>query len=117
MQIKPIKTEKDYEEALKLIEKLWDATPDTPRGDKLDVLTTLVEAYEEKAHQILPPDPVEAIKFRMEQLGLSKSDVAPYLGGKNRVSEVLQRKRNLTVTMMKKLHKELEIPAESLLTS
>ena len=117
MQIKPIKTEKDYEDALKLIEKLWDARPNTPPGDKLEVLTTLVEAYEEKVHKILPPDPVEAIKFRMEQLGLSKTDVVPYLGGKNRVSEVLQRKRNLTVRMMKKLHSELEIPAESLLTS
>ncbi len=117
MQIKPIKTEKDYEDALKLIEKLWDARPNTPPGDKLEVLTTLVEAYEEKVHKIMPPDPVEAIKFRMEQLGLSKTDVAPYLGGKNRVSEVLQRKRNLTVKMMKRLHSELEIPAESLLTS
>jgi len=117
MQIKPIKTEEDYEESLKLIEKLWDAKPNTPKGDKFEVLTTLVEAYEEKVHKILPPDPVEAIKFRMEQLGLSKTDMAPYLGGKNRVSEILQKKRNLTVTMMKKLHKELEIPAESLLTS
>lgn len=117
MQIKPIKTEKDYQEALDFVEKLWDAKPDTPRGDRLEVMTTLVEAYEEKAYKILPPDPVEAIKFRMEQLGLSKTDVAPYLGGKNRVSEVLQRKRNLTVKMMQKLHKELEIPAESLLTS
>jgi HTH-type transcriptional regulator/antitoxin HigA len=117
MRIKPIKTEEDYQEALKLIEKLWEANPDTPEGDKLDVLTTLVEVYEEKADKIFPPDPVEAIKFRMEQLGLSKTDMAPYLGGKNRVSEVLQKKRNLTVRMMKKLHKELEIPAESLLTS
>ena len=117
MQIKPIKTEKDYEEALRLIEKLWDAAPNTPKGDKLDVMTTLVETYEEKVHKILLPDPIEAIKFRMEQLGLNKTDLAPYLGGKNRVSEVLQRKRNLTVKMMKKLHKELEIPAESLLAS
>ena len=117
MQIKPIKTEKDYEVALKLIEKLWNAETNTPEGDTLEVLTTLVEAYEEKAHKILPPDPVEAIKFRMEQLGLSKTDIAPYLGGKNRVSEILRRKRKLTVNMMKKLHKGLEIPAESLLTS
>ena len=117
MQIKPIKTEKDYEEALSQIERLWDAKPNTPRGDKLEVLATLVEAYEQKKYQMLPPDPIEAIKFRMEQLGLKNTDLAPYMGGKNRVSEVLNKKRNLTVKMMTNLHRELNIPAESLLAS
>jgi len=117
MQIKPIKTKKDYEEALKQIETLWDAKPNTPHGDKLEVLTALVEIYEQKHHPILPPDPVEAIKFRMEQLGLTKTDVAPFLGGKNRVAEILHRKRRLTVNMMRSLCRELHIPAESLLAT
>ncbi len=117
MQIKPIKTEKDYEEALSQIERLWDAKPNTPPGDKLEVLATIVEAYEQKRYQMLPPDPIEAIKFRMEQLGLKNTDLAPYMGGKNRVSEVLNKKRNLTVKMMINLHRELNIPAETLLAS
>ena len=117
MQIKPIKTEKDYEEALSQIERLWDAKPNTPPGDKLEVLATIVEAHEQKRYQMLPPDPIEAIKFRMEQLGLKNTDLAPYMGGKNRVSEVLNKKRNLTVKMMINLHRELNIPAESLLPS
>ena len=90
-------------------------TADKPEGDRLDLWVTLVEAYEAKCHAIPPPDPIEAIKFRMEQLGLSKSDIAPYLGGRSRVSEVLNRKRSLSVNMMKRLHNELHIPADSLL--
>ena len=116
MKIKPVKTEKDYKEALREIEKLWNAKPNTPRGDKLEVLATLVEAYEQKKYKILPPDPIEAIKFRMEQMGLKHSDVAPYFGGKNRVSEVLRHKRKLTVHMMRNLSEKLNIPAESLLS-
>jgi HTH-type transcriptional regulator/antitoxin HigA len=115
MHIKAIKNEKDYQAALKLVECLWDAKPDTPAGDKLEVLTALVEVYEQKRYQILPPDPIEAIKFRMEQMGLRNIDLAPYLGGKNRVSEILNRKRKLTVNMMRNLHRKLKIPAESLL--
>jgi HTH-type transcriptional regulator/antitoxin HigA len=115
MQIKPIRNERDHRAALQEIDALWDARPRTPRGDRLEVLATLVEAYEQRRHAIQPPDPIEAIKFRMEQLGLTKSDLAPYLGGKNRVSEVLSRKRRLTVGMMRKLHQTLNIPAESLL--
>ena len=81
----------------------------------LEVLVTLVEAYEEKKYKIDPPDPIEAIKFRMEQLGLQQSDLAEVLGGRNRVSEILNRKRNLTANMMRQLHKKFNVPAESLL--
>ena len=115
MTIKPIKTERDYRKALKEIEKLWDAKPNTPMGDRLDVLVTLVEAYERKHYKVDPPDPIEAIKFRMEQLDLKPSDLAKILGGRSRVSEVLNRKRKLTVEMMRSLRKHLAIPAESLL--
>lgn len=115
MTIKPIKTERDYRKALKEIENLWDAKPNTSMGDRLDVLVTLVEAYEQKHYQVDPPDPIEAIKFRMEQLDLKPSDLAKILGGRSRVSEVLNKKRKLTVEMMRSLRKHLAIPAESLL--
>jgi len=115
MTIKPIKSERDYHKALKEIEKLWDAKPNTSRGDRLDVLVTLVEAYEQRHYKVDPPDPVEAIQFRMEQLGLKPSDLAKILGGRSRVSEVLNRKRKLTVDMMRSLRKHLSIPADSLL--
>lgn len=115
MNIKPIKTKKDYEAALKKIEKLFHATPGTPNGDLLEVLVTLVEAYEQKHYSITPPGPVEAIKFRMEQLGLKQADIAKVIGGKNRASEILNRKRELTAKMMRDLHKTFNIPAESLL--
>lgn len=115
MTIKPIKTERDYQNALKQIEKLWDAKPNTSKGDRLEVLVMLVEAYEHKHYKIEPPDAIEAIKFRMEQLGLKQSDLAKYLGGRSRASEVLNRKRKLTVDMMRSLRKHLAIPAESLL--
>jgi len=115
MTIKPIKTERDYHKALKEIEGLWDAKPNSPKGDRLEVLVTLVEAYEQKHFKVEPPDPVEAIKFRMEQLGLKPSDLAKILGGRSRVSEVLNKKRKLTVDMMRSLRKHLAIPAESLL--
>ncbi len=114
MIIKPIKTERDYQNALKQIEKLWDAKPNTAKGNRLEVLVTLVEAYEEKHYKIEPPDAIEAIKFRMEQLGLKQSDLAKYLGGRSRASEVLNRKRKLSVDMMRSLRKHLDIPPESL---
>jgi HTH-type transcriptional regulator/antitoxin HigA len=115
MTIKPIKTERDYRKALKEIENLWNAKPNTSMGDRLDVLVTLVEAYEQKYYKFDPPDPIEAIKFRMEQLDLKPSDLAKILGGRSRVSEVLNKKRKLTVKMMRSLRKHLAIPAESLL--
>jgi len=115
MNIKPIKTKKDYEAALNKIEELFNAKPNTNDGDLLDVLTTLVEAYEQKHFNIAPPDPIEAIKFRMEQLGLKQSDIADVIGGKNRASEILNKKRELTAKMMRDLHRKFDIPAESLL--
>ncbi|OGU35310.1 MAG: transcriptional regulator [Ignavibacteria bacterium GWB2_35_6b] len=115
MNIKPIKTKRDYEAALKIIDELWEAKPNTQNGDMLDILTTLVEVYEQKHYPVPPPDPIEAIKFRIEQLGLKQSDLAEAMGGKNRVSEVLNGKRSLTAAMMRELHKRFNIPAESLL--
>lgn len=116
MKIKVIKNRKEYFEALKKIDELFDAKPGTEEGDLLELLVTLVEIYEQKHFKISPPDPIEAIKFRMEQLGLKQSDLANIIGGKNRVSEILNRKRELTARMMRELHKKLNIPAESLLS-
>ena len=115
MEIRPIKTEADYEATLKEIEGLMSAGADSPQGDRLDVLVTLVEAYERKHYPIGFPDPVEAIKFRMEQQGLSVNDLVPVIGRKNRVYEVLARKRPLTLRMIEGLHETFSIPAESLL--
>ena len=115
MNIRPINTPKDYKKALKQIEELWDAKVNSPEGDILNILAILIDDYEDKHHKIYPPDPVEAIKFRMEQLGLKNKDIAKVLGGANRVSEILNRKRDLTVKMIRGLKKELGIPAESLL--
>ena len=115
MEIRPIKTEADYEATLKEIEGLMSAEPDSPQGDRLDVLVTLVEAYERDHYPIGFPDPVEAIKFRMEQQGLSVEDLVPVIGRKNRVYEVLARKRPLTLRMIEGLHETFSIPAESLL--
>jgi HTH-type transcriptional regulator / antitoxin HigA len=117
MNINPIKTNADYEATLKEIERLWESKPGTPAGDKLDILVTLVERYEQIHYPIDPPDPVEAIKFRMEQQGLTRRDLAPLMGGKNRVSEVLNRRRSLSRTMILKLHESLKIPYESLINS
>lgn len=115
MRIKPIKTKKDHAAALKRIETLWNAKPKTRDGDELEVLATLVDAYENTRDPILPPDPVEAIRFRMEQMGLKKKDLAKYLGGRNRVTEILNHTRKLTVDMIRDLSKGLHIPPESLL--
>lgn len=115
MNIKPIKSDKDYKAALARIDELWDAEPNTRKGDELAVLAILVETYEGEKYRILPPDPIEAIKFRMEQTGLKKTDLAPYLGGRNRSTEILNRRRSLSVRMMRSLHNDLHIPAASLL--
>lgn len=114
MPIRPIRTEVDYERALAEIEKLWGARTGSKEGDLLDVLLVLVEKYEEQHYPVSPPDPVEAIRFRMEQEGLKQSDLAKYFGTKSRVSEFLARKRKLTLTQIRKLHRELNIPLESL---
>jgi HTH-type transcriptional regulator/antitoxin HigA len=115
MNIKPIKSEEDYKAALARIEAIWDAEPNTKKGDELSVLAILVENFERESYKILPPDPIEAIKFRMEQTGLKKADLARYLGGRNRSTEILNRRRSLSVRMMRALHSKLRIPAESLL--
>jgi HTH-type transcriptional regulator/antitoxin HigA len=115
MEIRPIKTEADYEATLKEIEGLMSAEAGSPEGDRLDVLVTLVEAYEREHYPIGFPDPVEAIKFRMEQQGLTVDDLVPVIGRKNRVYEILARKRPLTLRMIEGLHETFSIPAESLL--
>lgn len=115
MNIRPIKTEADYEAALERVGGLMDAVLDTPEGDELDVLTTLIEHYESKHHPIFPPHPVEAIRFRMEQFGLQDKDLVPYIGRSGRVSEVLNYKRKLTLPMIRRLHTGLNIPTESLI--
>jgi HTH-type transcriptional regulator/antitoxin HigA len=115
MEIRPIKTEQDYKDSIKRIEELWGSKKDTPQGDELDLLVTLVESYEIKHFPIAPPDPVDAIKFRMEQMDMTKADMVKYLGSQSRVSEVLNRKRKLTLRMVKSLYKGLRIPAEILL--
>ncbi|WP_292995215.1 transcriptional regulator [Nitrosomonas sp.] len=115
MNIKPIRTDTDYLAALKEVESLMMAEPNTPEGEKLDVLVTLIEAFERKQFPLDLPDPVEAIKFEMEQKGLTVKDLEPMIGKSNRVYEVLNRKRSLTLKMIWKLHQELGIPAESLI--
>ena len=115
MEIRPIKNEVDYQAAIKEIEILFDAAPDTPEGDRLEVLTTLVEAYEERHYSIPAPDPIEAILYHMESRGLKRRDLEPYIGTRARVSEVLNRKRPLTMEMIRNLHKGLGIPAEVLI--
>ena len=114
MNIKPIKTEEDYNNTLHQIEKLMDAKPNTPQMDELEVLTTLVEAYEAQHYVIDAPDPIEAIKFRMEQEGLKQKDLVNIVGSKSRVSEILNKKRKLTIEMIRNLHTRLHIPVESL---
>ena len=114
MDIRPIRTEADYEAALAEIERLFCAAPDTPEGDYLDVLTTLVEAYEAQHHAIPEPDPVEAIKYHMESRGLSRADLEPFIGSRARVTEVLNRKRPLSLNMIRRLYTGLGIPANVL---
>lgn len=115
MKIRPIKTKTDYEKALARVDTLMDAKPGSSKGDELDVLVTLIEAYEDKHYPFPPPRPISAIKFRMEQAGLTRKDMEPYLGGRGRVSEVLNGKRPLTLDMIRKLHEGLGIPLESLI--
>lgn len=115
MFIRPIRTEADYQEALKEVSRLFHASPDTPEGDKLEVLVTLVQAYEDEHHSIPLPDPVDAIKYYMESRGLARSDLEPYIGSRARVSEILNRKRRLSLKMIRKLEEGLGIPAAVLI--
>ena len=116
MNIKPIKNQQDYELALGTIEKHWDAHPGSTEADKLYILTTLIETYEKQKFKIEAPDHVAAIKLRMEQQGLSDADLVPLLGQRSRVSEVLNKKRKLSISMIRNLHHQLQIPFESLIS-
>jgi HTH-type transcriptional regulator / antitoxin HigA len=115
MEIRPIRTEADYQHALKEIERLFEAVPNTPEFDRLDILSTLVEAYEQVAYPIDLPDPIEAIQYYMEVRGWSRRELESCLGSRARVSEILSRKRSLTLEMIRKLHEQLGIPAELLI--
>lgn len=115
MTVKPIRTEKDYQGALSEMKRLWGSKSGTPAGDRLDVLATLVDAYENQHHPIDPPDPVEAIKFRMEQLGLTRKDLEGIIGTRTRIAEVLNHRRSLSIGMIRRLHDRLGIPAEILI--
>lgn len=114
-ELKPIRTAADHERALAEIEHLWGAASGTPEGDRLDVLATLIDAYEAEHYPMEPPDPVDAIKFRMEQQGLSRKDLEPLIGTRTRVAEILNRKRSLSIGMIRRLHESLGISAEVLI--
>jgi HTH-type transcriptional regulator/antitoxin HigA len=113
--VKPIRSEADYKAALAEVEKLWGAKLGTPKGDRLDVLATLIDAYEAEHFPMDPPDPVAAIKFRMEQQGLTRRDLEGIIGTRTRVAEVLNRKRGLSIAMIRRLNAKLGIPAEVLI--
>lgn len=115
MNIKVIKTEDDYQQALERLEEIFDAPVDTPEGDEAEILSILIEKYEDEHYPIGPPDPIEAIKFRMEQMGMKKSDLAKIIGYKSRVSDIFSRRRKLTLQMIRKLHEKLKIPYETLI--
>ena len=116
MDIRPIKNEQDYSKDILRIEELRGSKKDTLEGDELDLLVTLVKSYEKKHYPIAPPDPIDAIKFRMEQMGMTNADMVKYLGSQSRVSEILNGKRGLTLGMIKSLYKGLKIPADILLS-
>ena len=113
--VRPIRNEEDYEVALADVAALWGAASGTAEGDRLDVLATLIDVYEAKAHAMDPPDPVEAIKFRMEQQGMTRKDLEDIIGTRTRIAEVLNRKRSLSIGMIRRLHDRLGISAEVLI--
>lgn len=115
MKARILKTEADYEAALAYIESLMDAAPDSPEEEELSLFTLLVEQYEREHYPIDPPDPIDAILFRMDQEGLTRADLVPYIGSQSKVSEVLRRKRPLSITMIRNLHEGLRIPAATLI--
>ena len=115
MKLKVIKTEKEYLNALKRLEVIFDSSADTPEGDEADILGLLIEKYEEEHYPIEAPDPIEAIKFRMEQMDMDNNDLAKIIGYKSRVSEIFNRKRKLNLKMIRNLHDKMKIPYESLL--
>ena len=111
-ELKPIRTKADYKSAMAEVERLWGAKSGTAKGDRLDVLVTLIETYEARHFPMDPPDPIEAIQFRMEQQGLSRKDLEPMIGSRARVAEVMNRKRSLSIDMIRRLHEQLGISAE-----
>lgn len=113
--LKPIKTKSDYKASLAEIERLWGARSGTPEGDRLDILATLIDAYENEHYPMDPPDPIQAIKFRMEQQGLTRKDLVEILGSRTRVAEVLNRRRGLSINMIRRLHKKLGISVDVLI--
>jgi len=115
MKIKPLKTKKDYQQAMARLDKIFDAKPGTPEGDELDILAILVEKYESNHFPVDFPDPIEAIKFRMEQMGYSQTDLVNVIGFKSRVSEIMTKKRKLSLDMIRKLNRTLSIPTEVLI--
>ncbi len=114
-EVKPIRTEADYDAALEDVVSLWGAASGTPEGDRLDVLATLIDVYEARHHPMDPPDPIEAIKFRMEQQGLTRKDLEEIIGTRTRIAEVLNRKRSLSIGMIRRLNARLGISAEVLI--
>jgi HTH-type transcriptional regulator / antitoxin HigA len=114
-EVKPIRTKKDYERAMKEVEALWGAKSGTPKSDRLDVLATLIDAWEAVHYPMDPPSPIEAIKFRMEQQGLTRKDLEGIIGTRARIAEVLSGKRELSIAMIRRLNEELNIPAEILI--
>ena len=114
-ELETVRSERDHAEAMVEIERLWGAPAGTLEGDRLEILATLVEAYESEHHAIDPPDPIDAIVFRMEQQGLSRKDLEPMIGSRSRVAEVLNRRRTLSIAMIRRLHDGLGIPAEVLI--
>jgi len=114
-EVKPIRSRRDYEAALKEVERLWGAKAKTRDGDRLDVLATLIDAYEEEHYPMDPPDPIEAIKFRMEQQELTRRDLEELIGTRTRIAEILNRKRGLSIGMIRRLHERLGISAEVLI--
>ncbi|MBI4910324.1 MAG: helix-turn-helix domain-containing protein [Acidobacteria bacterium] len=113
--LRPIRSESDYERALEELDRLWGSPTGTPKGDRLDVLATLIDAYESQHHPIDPPDPIDAILFRMEQQGLTRKDLEPMIGSRTRVAEILNRKRGLSLAMIRRLAADLGIAAEILI--
>ena len=115
MKIKPIKTKKDYQQALERLDVIFDADQGTPEGDELEILSILIEQYENEKFPIDLPDPIEAIKFRMEQLGYTQTDLAKVVGLKSRASEILNKKRKLSLEMIRQIHEKLNIPTDVLI--
>jgi len=113
--LRPIRSEADYRAALSEVERLWGSRTGTPEGDRLDILATLIDAYEEQRYPVDPPDPIDAIRFRMEQQGLTRRDLQRLIGIRTRVADILSRMRGLTLAMVRRLHEQLGIPAEVLI--